>query len=143
MANYHKGRAFEYQVKKRLLKDGYTVFRFAGSKPLDLVALRNGKVMFCECKTYRATIEDKEKVGAWANTLGYPVCLFEKNDDVINVLIFEPKLKTGKNIYAMLDDFIQWLQENFSGEFPNGDYWVNLSQLDSAKAIWGFLKRGD
>jgi hypothetical protein len=88
---YVKGRAFEYRVKHNLQRDGFVVFRFAGSKPLDLLAIKNGKVMFCECKTYLPTSEDKAKVGAWSATLGFPVSLFWKNGDVIECEVYEPK----------------------------------------------------
>jgi len=138
---YVKGRAFEYRIKHNLERDGFTVFRFAGSKPLDLVALKHGKILFCECKTYVPTNEDREKAGAWSATLGFPVCLFWKNGSLIDCAVYEPKLNVANNVYEMLDDFIQYLLENFSCSGTNDDAFVNLSDLDSPKAIWGFLKR--
>jgi len=43
VAPYIKGRAKEYRVKKFLEERGYVVFRCAGSKPVDLIALKKGK----------------------------------------------------------------------------------------------------
>jgi len=52
MSLYHKGRLFEWKVRDELRKKGYAVFRFAGSKPVDLFAVKsNGEMYFVECKT--------------------------------------------------------------------------------------------
>jgi len=40
--NYIRGRRFEYRVKEALEKDGWIVFRCAGSKPVDLIAFKMG-----------------------------------------------------------------------------------------------------
>ncbi len=48
--NYERGRDFEYRVKRALEGLGFVVVRCAGSKPVDLVALRPGRVLFVECK---------------------------------------------------------------------------------------------
>jgi len=51
MARYHKGRRFEYRVKRHLEQQGYVVFRCAASRPVDLVALKPGEQpMLVECK---------------------------------------------------------------------------------------------
>ena len=51
MTNYSIGRAFEYRVKKYLEKEGFVVFRSAGShSPADLVALKLGEVWLVQCK---------------------------------------------------------------------------------------------
>ena len=144
MKTYAKGRRFEYQVKKMLEKDGYIVFRLAGSKPLDLIAFRKGKVMFCECKTSEIHVEDKQKLGEWSVRLGYPISLFVKNGDSVKVEVFErtPR-KAWRNIYELLKDFTQFLFENYGRDFPNGDVWVNFSQLDDSEAIWKFLFEGE
>jgi len=52
---YSKGRRFEYKVRDRLVKAGLKVFRCAGSKPIDLIAIsknNDGKpvVLLIECK---------------------------------------------------------------------------------------------
>jgi Holliday junction resolvase len=138
---YFKGRNFEYRVKQILLKEGFVVFRFAGSKPLDLMAIKNGKILFCECKTYPPTKEDREKVGAWSTTLGFPVCLYWNSGNGVNREVFEPKLNVANNVYLMLNDFIYFLLDKYSKAFPNGDGWIDISNLDEEKAIWDFLTR--
>lgn len=51
MSNYRKGRRFEYRVRDELTRRGYFVIRGAGSKPVDLVALKaGGRVVLVECK---------------------------------------------------------------------------------------------
>jgi Holliday junction resolvase len=137
---YVKGRAFEYQVKKLLESQGFIVFRCASSKPLDLVAFRMGKVLVCECKTSSVSKKDKEKLGEWSVKLGFPVSLFTKVNSNVQVEVFEPsERREWRNTYQLLEDFIQFLLENHSQGFPDGDCWVNLSQLDSSNAIWNFL----
>ena len=49
-SNYAKGRTLEHAVRDRLRAEGYTVFRCAGSRPVDLVAIREGKILLVECK---------------------------------------------------------------------------------------------
>ncbi|MDH7506544.1 MAG: hypothetical protein QHH15_01985 [Candidatus Thermoplasmatota archaeon] len=141
---YYKGRNFEYQVKKLLEKQGFIVFRCASSKPLDLVAFRMGKVLVCECKTSLISEKDREKLGEWSVKLGFPVALFTKENGNVQCEVFEgqPK-KNWRTTYELLDDFIQFLLDNYSKHFPNDDSWVNLSQLDSPQAIWKFLFEGD
>ena len=47
---YRKGYLFEIRVKKYLERRGYRVFRAAGSKPLDLIALSHENIYLIECK---------------------------------------------------------------------------------------------
>lgn len=37
---YKKGRRWEYEVRDRLIRHGWTVLRMAGSKPVDLIAIQ-------------------------------------------------------------------------------------------------------
>ncbi|MDI6715315.1 MAG: hypothetical protein QMD43_09915 [Thermodesulfovibrio sp.] len=137
---YYKGRAFEYHVKKLLEKQGYTVFRCASSKPLDLVAFRMGKVLVSECKINPISEKDKERLGEWSVKLGFPVALFTKEDGNVQLEVFEGQpRKHWRTTYELLNDFIQFLLDNYSMCFPNGDSWINLSQLDSSQTIWKFL----
>lgn len=46
-----KGRQLEYAVRRKLQSLGYVVFRCAGSRPVDLIAFRDGKILLVECKT--------------------------------------------------------------------------------------------
>lgn len=48
---YVKGRRFEYRVRDFLRSHGWVVIRSAGSKVIDLVAMKNGNVLLIECKT--------------------------------------------------------------------------------------------
>jgi len=54
---YKKGRKFEYRVMRYIEKEGIdgkkniAVFRLAGSKPTDLIAISDGKAYLIECKT--------------------------------------------------------------------------------------------
>jgi len=48
--NYERGRDFEYRVKRSLEALGWVVVRAAASRPVDLVAVRAGRVVFVECK---------------------------------------------------------------------------------------------
>ena len=48
--NYIKGRNLEYQAKERLKSLSYVVFRCAGSRPVDLVAIKDGRILLVECK---------------------------------------------------------------------------------------------
>jgi len=47
---YISGRRFEYRIKRFLEGEGWVVIRAAASKPIDLVAFKNGTVLFIECK---------------------------------------------------------------------------------------------
>jgi Holliday junction resolvase len=46
-----KGRQLEYAVRRKLRSLGFVVFRCAGSRPVDLIAFRDGKITLVECKT--------------------------------------------------------------------------------------------
>lgn len=50
MSKYAKGRRIEYKVKNILSKAGWYVWRLAASKPFDLIAIKNGKILIIECK---------------------------------------------------------------------------------------------
>ena len=137
---YHKGRRFEYEVKRLLERQGFTVFRCASSKPLDLIAFRMGKVLICECKVGRVSEGEKEKLGEWSFKLGFPTALFTKENGSIRMELFEPSpRREWSNTYQLLDDFLQFLLDNYSTDFGDGDGWVNLTQLDSSQAIQKFL----
>jgi len=51
MANYHRGRAFENEVRRVFEADGGVVIRSAGSKQkADLVCMRAGVALLIQCK---------------------------------------------------------------------------------------------
>ena len=59
---YAKGRRLEYRVKEYLEGHGLVVFRCAGSKPVDLVVLGEGKVpVLVECKSTKISKKELEE----------------------------------------------------------------------------------
>lgn len=50
-AEYYKGYRFERQVRDRLRGQGFVVVRGAASKPIDLVAFKDGYVVVVECRS--------------------------------------------------------------------------------------------
>ena len=60
MSGYSKGANFERRVRKHLEKQGWVVFRSAGShSPADLIALRTGEVMLIQCQLSKPFPRDK------------------------------------------------------------------------------------
>ncbi len=80
MRRYHKGRAFEYKVRDLLKSMGFTVFRCAASKPIDLVALRRGAPpILVECRTSRApSRKRREELERMAERSGAVLLVAEK-----------------------------------------------------------------
>tara|TARA_B100001013_G_scaffold342964_1_gene269835 strand:- start:297 stop:593 length:297 start_codon:yes stop_codon:yes gene_type:complete len=60
MSRYLKGARFERRVKKYLEEKGYLVIRAAGSKPFDLVGIKNGKAIVLECKVSEGILKKTE-----------------------------------------------------------------------------------
>jgi Holliday junction resolvase len=58
--HYEKGRRFEWAVRDYLRSMGFLVIRAAASKPVDLVAVKDGKIYLVECK-YDAGMTRHEK----------------------------------------------------------------------------------
>ena len=58
MSFYRRGRSFEYTVKRKLEVLGYRVFRCAGSKPVDLIAIsKEMGVVLVECKARQKVLK--------------------------------------------------------------------------------------
>ncbi|MCR6624194.1 MAG: restriction endonuclease [archaeon YNP-LCB-024-027] len=62
-SSYVKGRKFEYTVRAKFAKHGYLSIRASSSKgtpkgqqPLDIVAVKDGKIIMVECKMQREKI---------------------------------------------------------------------------------------
>jgi HJR/Mrr/RecB family endonuclease len=62
-SSYVKGRKFEYTVRAKFAKHGYLSIRASSSKgtpkgqqPLDIVAVKDGKMIMVECKMQREKI---------------------------------------------------------------------------------------
>jgi len=49
-ASYHSGRRFEWPVRSVLESYSWVAIRARSSKPLDLIALKDGKILLTECK---------------------------------------------------------------------------------------------
>jgi len=62
MSRYAKGRRFEYRVRDAFIRKGYVVIRAAQSKPIDLVCLKDGRILLVECKTERSPLSKGRKV---------------------------------------------------------------------------------
>lgn len=60
--NYIKGRGFEYRVKRKLEEKGFLVYRLAGSKPFDLIAIGFGEIYAVECKKRDLTTKELNKI---------------------------------------------------------------------------------
>jgi len=102
MSLYRKGRRFEYEIKKILEKMRWTVFRIAASKPVDLVAFRNGDVKIIECKNYpQFRIADIEHCMKISRKTGRPVYLIRKLPT--GLLIVTPVHATGKKRSKLFD----------------------------------------
>jgi len=61
IANYLRGRRFEYEVKKKLEKEGWVVLRTAGSHGFaDLICVKKGKVKFLQLSLRYEKGKEKE-----------------------------------------------------------------------------------
>ena len=53
--SYYKGYVLEREIKEKLSKAGFIVFRCCGSRPIDLIIVKDGKVVLCEIKKGAST----------------------------------------------------------------------------------------
>jgi len=92
--SYRKGRRFEWQVRTLFEENGWVVLRTARSKPVDLVALKNGNVLLIECKYgSRLRIREKSKLIELAEIAGgQPILAFREKYKHRVILV---NLKTG------------------------------------------------
>jgi len=58
MLRYVRGRGFEYRIKQKLEGQGYFVVRAAASRPVDLVAIKDGRAILVECKVGKNPTKD-------------------------------------------------------------------------------------
>jgi Holliday junction resolvase len=73
MTHYRNGRDFEYKVRDELARDGYEMFRSAGSKTkIDLIAVKPGQLLFVQCKRTDPQIspDDRSRMLALAAMVG-------------------------------------------------------------------------
>ena len=57
---YRKGYMFEWRVRRFLEAAGWVAVRCAGSKPVDIIAMRNGVILFIECKKGRSRVRREQ-----------------------------------------------------------------------------------
>jgi Holliday junction resolvase len=81
MSSYAKGRRLEYLVRDLFDEKGYVVVRAARSKPIDLVCMKNGKILLVECKTKRSNLtkDRKKELLRLAERAGASLLLAYKN----------------------------------------------------------------
>jgi len=97
MERYRKGRQFEYRVKRLLTRNGWKVFRCASSKPLDLIAAKNNRVLFIECKSnYREYGPEMKRLSKISRQTGFPVHLIfpHKTGELLVKVITEHDYRT-------------------------------------------------
>lgn len=90
---YLKGKAFEHRVKKYLEKKGYTVFRLAGSKPADLIAINSQTIYIIECKYAKKSITRKLKtilIKATENNMAEPL-IATRNPETGKLIFINPR----------------------------------------------------
>ncbi len=61
MRNYLRGYFFERRLRLFLEKLGWVVIRAGKSGPVDLVALKNGTILFIECKEGNSRLRKEQK----------------------------------------------------------------------------------
>jgi len=60
MQSYKKGRRWEWKVKKQWEREGFLVYRSAGSKgAADLIAIKNGQVWLIQVQVNRKPSQQK------------------------------------------------------------------------------------
>lgn len=85
---YQKGRRFEYKVKKYLQNAGFTVFRCAGSKPIDLIAVKKNShpvLLLIECKK-SCILPERERrklIHLAEETGGIPIFAYPNGESII------------------------------------------------------------
>jgi len=115
MSQYRKGRRFEYYIKQLYKSNGWVVIRCAASKPVDLIAFKQGLVHIIECKTKMPTKRDRERLRELSKKIGWPIILcYKKGQQVIGEIVEECGL-SGLGIYAELDTSFfggkhEWIQ---------------------------------
>jgi len=86
--NYRKGYRFEHRVKRYLERKGYKVFRIAGSKPIDLIALSSNRVYLIECKSRKRDVKKTiEKLSEYSDgLLAKPLIAYRKKNNRIGFI---------------------------------------------------------
>ena len=111
--SYRKGRSFEYYVREKFAKKGFLSVRASSSKgtpsyqpPIDIVAIRDGKVVLIECKKNKKSITKKlislntelgKKYGAES------IIVYKDNGRVNALLLYTPyKIPLSRKVFGSL-----------------------------------------
>ncbi|ENN96109.1 resolvase, Holliday junction-type [Methanocaldococcus villosus KIN24-T80] len=114
--SYKKGSSFERKLKELLEKEGFAVIRSAGSKGIDLIAGKNGKILIFECKSsnknrFYINREDVEKLIKFSEIFGGKPYLAVKMQR--KIFFIDPYLLSTNKKSFVIDKNI----ENFSLTF--------------------------
>jgi len=105
MTSYEKGRKFEYEVKQLFERHGWFCIRSAGSKKIDLVCIKNGRVLLIECKrSWGEYTGETRKLAEKAEKIGFPIILIYRNLKGLSAIRI-----TGKTVVSV--DFGKILEE--------------------------------
>lgn len=91
MSSYIKGRRLEYKVRDIFRTKGYVVIRAAQSKPVDLICIKDGRVLLIECKTRQSALskDRKEELLQLAKVSGALLLLASKKKHKIELTDLE------------------------------------------------------
>ena len=110
---YRKGYRFEHRVKKYLEKKGYKVFRIAGSKPIDLIAMSSRIVYLVECKGHREKLHKASEriLEISGETCAKPIIAYRKKDNKIGFI----DVKENKKVEDIPDavNINEYMGENY------------------------------
>jgi len=113
---YRKGSSFERELKKLLEREGFAVVRSAGSKGVDLIAGKKGKILIFECKTssksrFYIPKEDVEKLITFSETFGGEAYLAIKFNG--EMLFINPHLLSTNGKNYVIDESIKAIAVDF------------------------------
>ena len=113
---YRKGSSFERELKKLLEREGFAVLRSAGSKGVDLIAGKKGKILIFECKTssksrFYIPKEDVEKLISFSEIFGGKAYLAIKFNG--EMLFINPHLLSTNGKNYVIDEGIKAIALDF------------------------------
>jgi len=74
LSTVEKGSRFEVEIVQILERHGWIVFRCYRSRPLDLIAYRDGKIYFIECKSHAVLFyEEWSRLQKLSRRLNQPI----------------------------------------------------------------------
>jgi len=84
MKNIKKGIRFELKVKRLLEKEGWHVIRTHRSRPIDLIAIKNGQILLIECKAGKwLTPVQQNKIQRLASKWQHPITIYRETNGKI------------------------------------------------------------